>query len=171
MISEYWTFGLQNLFARTREPFFSNLRTFGLKNLRTPEPSNLRTFGLIGCNRDIARASAGRFGISSFITSVGGYMGDIRGFWSTIEDTFCNVWLSKVCLNTVVEGYVKGKRKRGRPRKQYIDNIKQWEKMTISQCSRAAEDHSHGKEIVSQVMRPTNKHDLPINKKTLIVIH
>ena len=51
MISEYWTFGLQNLFVRTREPFFSNLRTFGLKNLRTPEPSNLRTFGLIGCNQ------------------------------------------------------------------------------------------------------------------------
>ena len=50
MISEVWTFGLQNLFVRTREPFFSNLRTFGLKNLRTHEPSNLRTFGLIGCN-------------------------------------------------------------------------------------------------------------------------
>ena len=40
----------QNLFVRTREPFFSNLRTFGLKNLRTREPSNLGTFGLIGCN-------------------------------------------------------------------------------------------------------------------------
>ena len=51
MISEYWTFGVQNLFIRTREPFFSNLRTFGLKNLRTHEPSNLRTFGRIGCNR------------------------------------------------------------------------------------------------------------------------
>ena len=49
-ISEFWTFGLQNLFVRTPEPFFSNLRTFGLKNLRTREPSNLRTFGLIGCN-------------------------------------------------------------------------------------------------------------------------
>ena len=53
MISEFWTFGLQNLFVRTREPFFSNLRTFGLKNLRTHEPSNLRTFGLIGCNRPV----------------------------------------------------------------------------------------------------------------------
>ena len=51
MISESWTFGLQNLFVRTREPFFSNSRTFGLKNRRTHEPSNLRTFGLIGCNR------------------------------------------------------------------------------------------------------------------------
>ena len=51
VISEFWTFGLQNLFVRTREPFFSNLRTFELKNLRTHEPSNLRTFGLMGCNR------------------------------------------------------------------------------------------------------------------------
>ena len=49
-------FGILDL--RTTEPFrsdsrtfFSNLRTFGLKNLRTHEPSNLRTFGLIGCNR------------------------------------------------------------------------------------------------------------------------
>ena len=49
-------FGILDL--RTTEPFrsdsrtfFSNLQTFGLKNLRTHEPSNLRTFGLIGCNR------------------------------------------------------------------------------------------------------------------------
>ena len=53
MISEIWTFGLENLFVRTREPFFSNLRTFGLKNLRTHEPSNLRTFGLMGCNLSV----------------------------------------------------------------------------------------------------------------------
>ena len=50
MISEFWTFGVQNLFVRTREPFFSNLRTFGLKHRRTHEPSNLRTFGRMGCN-------------------------------------------------------------------------------------------------------------------------
>ena len=34
MISEYWTFGLQNLFVRTRQSFF--LTT----NLRTKEPSD-----------------------------------------------------------------------------------------------------------------------------------
>ena len=37
-------------FRSDSRTFFSNLRTFGLKNLRTHEPSNLRTFGLIGCN-------------------------------------------------------------------------------------------------------------------------
>ena len=67
MISESWTFGLQNLFVRTREPFFSNLRTFGLMNLRTCEPSNLRTFGLIGCNRLMPVESAGEI----FILIVG----------------------------------------------------------------------------------------------------
>ena len=53
-------FGILDL--RTTEPFrsdsrtfFSNLRTFGLKNLRTHEPSNLRTFGLIGCNQKIGK--------------------------------------------------------------------------------------------------------------------
>ena len=49
-------FGLMDL--RTSEPFrsncrtfFSNLRTFGLKNLRTHESSNLRTFGPMRCNQ------------------------------------------------------------------------------------------------------------------------
>ena len=53
--SIFHDFGILDL--RTTEPFrsdsrtfFSNLRTFRLKNLRTREPSNLRTFGLIGCN-------------------------------------------------------------------------------------------------------------------------
>ena len=52
-------FGILDL--RTTEPFrsdsrtlFSNLRIFGLNNLRTHEPSNLRTFGLLGCNRHTA---------------------------------------------------------------------------------------------------------------------
>ena len=58
MISEFWTFGLQNLFVRPREPFFSNLRTFGLKNLRTHEPSNLRTSGLMGCNLVVSSCSS-----------------------------------------------------------------------------------------------------------------
>ena len=53
---------------------------------------------------------------------------------------------------TVVEGYVEGRRRRGRPRKQYIDNIKQWTKLTTSQCVRAAEDRSRWKQLVSQAM-------------------
>ena len=39
---------------------------------------------------------------------------------------------------TVVDGYVKERRRRGRPRKLYTDNIKQWTKVTIRQWVRAA---------------------------------
>ena len=53
---------------------------------------------------------------------------------------------------TVVEGYVEGRRRRGRPRKQYIDNIKQWTQLTTSQCVRAAEDRSRWKQLISQAM-------------------
>ena len=53
---------------------------------------------------------------------------------------------------TVVEGYVEGRRRRGRPRKQYFDNIKQWTQFTTSQCVRAAEDRSRWKQLVSQAM-------------------
>ena len=70
MISEFWTFGLQNLFVRTREPFFSNLRTFELKNLRTQEPSNLRTFGLMGCNRGLHQRGVTSCRLPSVINSL-----------------------------------------------------------------------------------------------------
>ena len=57
LVNKFHDFGILKL--RTTEPFrsdsrtfFSNLRTFGLKNLRTHEPSNLRIFGLMGCNRN-----------------------------------------------------------------------------------------------------------------------
>ena len=53
---------------------------------------------------------------------------------------------------TVVEGYVEGRGRCGRPWKQYMDNIKQWTKVTTSQCVRAAEDRSRWKPLVSQVM-------------------
>ena len=53
---------------------------------------------------------------------------------------------------TIVEWYVEGRRRRGRPRKQYIDYIKQWTQLTTSQCVRAAEDRSRWKQLVSQAM-------------------
>ena len=47
---------------------------------------------------------------------------------------------------------VEGRRRRGRPRKQYIDNIKQWTHLTTSLCVRAAGDRSRWKQLVSQAM-------------------
>ena len=57
---------------------------------------------------------------------------------------------------TVVEGYVEGKRRRGKPRKQPIDDIKQWTQLTASQYVRAAEDRSRWKQLVSQAMVANN---------------
>ena len=57
---------------------------------------------------------------------------------------------------TVVEGYVDGRRRAGRPQKQYIDNIKQWTQLTTSQCVLAAEDRSRWKQLVSQAMVANN---------------
>ena len=60
---------------------------------------------------------------------------------------------------TVVEGYVEGRQRRGRPRKLYMDNIKQWRKMTTSQCVRAA------------IRWPTIKHDLPERRRYSSTCH
>ena len=69
---------------------------------------------------------------------------------------------------TVVEGYVEGRRRRGRPRKQYIDNIKQWTQLTTSECVRAAEDRSRWKQLISQAM-VADDHTWSAEKKKLSV--
>ena len=47
-----------------------------------------------------------------------------------------------------------GRRIRGRPRKQYIDNIKQWTQLQCNDITvrTAAEDRSRWKQLVSQAM-------------------
>ena len=52
-----------------------------------------------------------------------------------------------------------------------MDNIKQWIKITISQCVRAAEDRSRWKEIVSQVMLANNQTCSVVTKKTRQCTH
>ena len=52
---------------------------------------------------------------------------------------------------TVVEGYVDGMRRRRRPRKQYMDNIKQWTQMTTSHSA-------YGLQKTAVAGRPTIKH-------------
>ena len=53
----------------------------------------------------------------------------------------------------ITKTVVEGRRRRGRPWKQFMDNIKQWRK----QCVRAAEDRSRWKEIVRQVLVANNQ--------------
>ena len=107
-------------------------------------------------SRDIASASVGRFGILSFLTSVG-VKGAIRGFWSTLENTFCNLWgFEGPCEPCVVEGYVE----------RWEENVgghgnSTWI-VTLSQCVRATEGRNRWNEII--VMWST-KHDLPERRR------
>ena len=40
----------------------------------------------------------------------------------------------------IIEGYVEGKRKRGRPKKKWMDNIKEWTGLTYTEAKRLAQD-------------------------------
>ena len=73
-------------------------------------------------------------------------LGHVRKLTYLCRDHGCQI------TKTVVEGYVEGRRRRGRPRKQDIANIKQWTQLTTSQCIRAAEYRSRWKRLISQAM-------------------
>ena len=50
---------------------------------------------------------------------------------------------------TILQGTVKGKRKRGRQKKRWEDNIKEWTGMDFASSTRAAEHRSRWKGIVA----------------------
>ena len=50
---------------------------------------------------------------------------------------------------TILQGTVKGKRKRGRQKKRWEDNIKEWTGMDFASLTRAAENRSRWKGIVA----------------------
>ena len=60
---------------------------------------------------------------------------------------------------------MEGRRRRGRPRKQYIDNIQQWTQLTTSQRVLAAEDRSRWKQLVSQAMHGGQRSDVICRKE------
>ena len=72
-------------------------------------------------------------------------------------------------LKLVVE-YMEGRQRCGMPWKQYMANIKQRTRITISQCARVAEDRIHSNEIVSQVMVAKDQRDLPKKELTLLFV-
>ena len=59
----------------------------------------------------------------------------------TVRQVF---WFSK----EILQGTVKGKRKRGRQKKRWEDNIKEWTGMNFASSTRAAENRSRWKGIV-----------------------
>ena len=50
---------------------------------------------------------------------------------------------------TILEGTVKGKRKRGRQKKRWEDNIKEWTGMDFASSTRAAENRTRWKGTVA----------------------
>ena len=63
-------------------------------------------------------------------------------------------WLGHVSRSfgiakTILQGTVKGKRKRGRQKKRWEDNIKEWTGMDFTSSTRAAENRVNWKGIVA----------------------
>ena len=72
---------------------------------------------------------------------------------------FGHVSRSRGLAKTILQGTVKGKRKRGRQNKKWEDNIKEWTGIDFASSTRAAEKRSRGKEIVAKSSVVPN--DLP----------
>ena len=62
---------------------------------------------------------------------------------------FGHVSRSSGLAKTILQGTVKGKRKRGRQKKRWEDNIKEWTGMDFASSTRAAENRSRWKVIVA----------------------
>ena len=62
---------------------------------------------------------------------------------------FGHVSMSSGLANTILQGTVKGKRKRGRQKKRWEDNIKEWTGIDFASSTRAAENRSRWKGIVA----------------------
>ena len=62
---------------------------------------------------------------------------------------FGHVSRSSGLAKTILQGIVKGKRKRGRQKKRWEDNIKEWTGMDFASSTRAAENRSRWKGIVA----------------------
>ena len=62
---------------------------------------------------------------------------------------FGHVSRSSGLAKTILQGTVKGKRKRGRQKKRWEDNIKEWTGMDFASSTRAPENRSRWKEIVA----------------------
>ena len=62
---------------------------------------------------------------------------------------FGHVSMSSGLAETILQGTVKGKRKRGRQKKRWEDNIKEWTGMDFASSTRTAENRSRWKGIVA----------------------
>ena len=57
---------------------------------------------------------------------------------------------------TIVQGTVRGGRKRGRPKKRWEDNISEWTGLSLSETVRKADDRVGWRRLVARSMRCPN---------------
>ena len=72
---------------------------------------------------------------------------------------FGHVSSSSCSAKTILQNTMKGKRKRGRQKKRWEDNIKEWTGTDFASSARAAENRTRWKEIVAIYLWSPN--DLP----------
>ena len=69
--------------------------------------------------------------------------------WPCLNPWFGHVSRSSGLAKTILQGTMKGKRKRGRQKKRWEDNIKEWTGMDFASSTRAAENRTRWKGIVA----------------------
>ena len=73
----------------------------------------------------------------------------ILTLWTNGHTWFGHVSRSSGLAKTILQGTVKGKRKRGRQKKRSEDNIKEWTGMDFASSTRTAENGTRWKGIVA----------------------
>ena len=64
---------------------------------------------------------------------------------------------NNICTH-ILEGRINGRRSRGRPRRRWTDDIKEWTRRPLSECSRMARERSRWRELVYESMVPDPQH-------------
>ena len=59
-----------------------------------------------------------------------------------------------ICLILFLQGSIEGKRRRGRPRTQWQDNIVEWTSIGIEEAMRATRDRDRWKRIIVKLTAP-----------------
>ena len=66
---------------------------------------------------------------------------------------FGHVCRQKGLVRDVIVGVHPGKRRRGRPRRQYVDDIKEWTGATLGAAARKTEDRERWRALVRETTR------------------
>ena len=75
-----------------------------------------------------------------------------RDFWRTFNDRNCSFWHTARADNlctAVLHGWISGKKRRGRPRRRWTDDIRDWMGSSFAECTRMAQERELWRTMVS----------------------